>query len=169
MPNHCANQLTVTGPEYDRKRFALEALNGEALIYPDKRADEYRAKLVDAYGFDNWFGWRMEHWGTKWNCYHVTRTDDGGELVFFFKTAWCPFKPSVLAKMAERFPTLSFELLYGEIGCAFYGSMSASAGKLRTCSQGSLDDVSFYDHETGKYTWPAHLSEDVIRLLESSG
>lgn len=25
MPNHCANQLIVSGPEFDRKRFALQA------------------------------------------------------------------------------------------------------------------------------------------------
>lgn len=144
-------------------------LSDEINRYPDNLSEEFLSKLDAAYGARNWYKWRLQHWGTKWNCYQVEFTHSGDEYCYFFNTAWCPFSSSVLVKMSEMFPTLSFELLYGEIGCAFYGSMSASAGELGTCSQGSLDSVSFYDHETGKYTWPAHLSQDVIRLLESSG
>ena len=187
MPNHCANQLTITGPADDLKRFALHAcsdeskldlqqfvpmpeeLKGQASRYPDDRSEEERKRLTELYGHDNWYDWHMQNWGTQWNCYHIEHTDDGGELVYTFLTAWCPFSESVLTKMAERFPTLTFDLLFAEIGCAFYGSMHASDGNLDACSQGSLDDCSFFDYETEEYTWPSHLSEDVIRLLESSG
>ena len=146
-----------------------ELLDGEGKCFPDLRSDEIRERLVEVFGFDNWYDWKIENWGTKWGCYHVSYSDDGGNLVYNFKTAWCPFNESMLTKMAERFPTLTFDLLYGEIGCAFYGSMNASDGKLGNCSQGSLDDCSCFDYETEQYTWPSHLSQDVIRLLESSG
>ena len=126
-------------------------------------------QLFEEHGFDNWYDWRIEHWGTKWGCYRTHVSDEGDQLFYRFHTAWRPFNSSVLANMAERFPTLAFTLLYGEIGCAFYGSMQASDGKLGVCSSGSLDDVTFYDYDTEQYTWPDHLSEDMIRLLESSG
>ena len=187
MPNHCSNQLTIRGDEFHRKRFALQAyssdtrldldnfspmpfaLSLQSKMHPDPRSPRYRELLVKAYGFDNWYDWRIKHWGTKWGCYHVRLSIVGRVHHYNFSTAWSPFSPGILESMARMFPMLSFELLFAEIGCAYYGSMKAANGKLGVCSESSLDDVSFYDCDSGKFIWPAHLSEEIIRLLESSG
>jgi hypothetical protein len=52
------------------------------------------------YGAASWCEWSIEHWGTKWNAYSITRTSD---TTIRFDTAWsAPLK--WLAKLIEKYP-----------------------------------------------------------------
>lgn len=43
------------------------------------------------YGYPNWYDWRLDKWGTKWNGYHET-IDNNAEMITF-DTAWaCPYE-----------------------------------------------------------------------------
>ncbi|MGL2998015.1 hypothetical protein [Acinetobacter baumannii] len=53
---------------------------------------------VDTYGHKTWYSWRTENWGTKWNAYEVTTTENSIE----FDTAWDSPTP-VLEKWIEQF------------------------------------------------------------------
>lgn len=56
------------------------------------------------YGATTWYGWRMEHWGTKWNAYGQ---EPGEKNQLRFCTAWSPPTP-ILAKLAGKYPDLVF-------------------------------------------------------------
>ena len=39
----------------------------------------------------NWYDWRNEHWGTKWDHHYLEIIDNDEKFISFsFDTAWCP-------------------------------------------------------------------------------
>ncbi len=154
MPNYCENTLKVVGTKKDITRFANRvygkseesaSLDFNRIIpYPKKfeRLDKAWQEEYEKTGeFPLWkngfnsggYEWCIENWGTKWNAMYVTRTantlaDGLQEIIYTFDTAWSPPIP-VVAKMAEMFPTLEFELFYQEGGEGFEGSNSFADGK----------------------------------------
>jgi Ferredoxin-like domain in Api92-like protein len=64
----------------------------------------------------DWFTWRFERWGTKWNA----RPSSGDTIVaekipigaeMWFDTAWGPPLPVVL-ELSKKFPELEFQLYF---------------------------------------------------------
>jgi hypothetical protein len=55
------------------------------------------------YGATDWYGWCVNHWGTKWNAMEVSL----GNYSIEFETAWSAPIP-VIEKLAELFPTVTF-------------------------------------------------------------
>ena len=78
------------------------------------------AELKEATGYDNWYDWCCDEWGTKWNCGEIDFEDDGDHLMFNFDTAWCP-PYGVYNKLVEVFPDLSISWFYREEGQQFAG------------------------------------------------
>jgi len=81
-------------------------------------------------GFDNWYDWAWQHWGTKWSpdvelIEAVQHFDNAGgltiEVYFEYETAWSPCQ-GIITAMAEKFPKLTFVESYDEPGVGFYGS-----------------------------------------------
>jgi hypothetical protein len=68
-------------------------------------------------GFASWYPWATANWSTKWNSYSVQVIDaEPGRFQFKFDTAWSTPDP-VLHALAEKYPTLTFDLLsYDEGG-----------------------------------------------------
>lgn len=60
------------------------------------------------YGSRDWYDWCTAKWGTKWDAGNADTTLDEDGLSIRFDTAWS-LPESVLAKLVEMFPTLSFE------------------------------------------------------------
>ena len=57
-----------------------------------KRAEQYKSNL-DRYGHKTWYGWRIEHWGTKWDLDPTSIqvvNDSAGDYSLVFYTAWAP-------------------------------------------------------------------------------
>ena len=56
--------------------------------------------------FPDWYNWRCEHWGDKWNAQDtkVSRLESGA-IELKFDTAWSPPVP-IFEAIAERFPEL---------------------------------------------------------------
>ena len=60
---------------------------------------------------DEWYKWRIEHWGTKWNAYEQKKSDKSNELYFW--TAWrTPLK--VFQAIAKKFPSIAIEVNYAD-------------------------------------------------------
>ena len=60
------------------------------------------------YGHTSWYGWRIQHWGTKWNAYDQTvKENTGSSAVLEFYTAWNAPAP-VVEKLAEQNPGIVF-------------------------------------------------------------
>ncbi len=70
---------------------------------------------ISKYGVADWYDWRWEHWGTKWNA---CNTYLDGNLVCF-DTAWGP-PVAVIEKFAKKYPQLSIVHEYAEEQIAFF-------------------------------------------------
>ena len=71
---------------------------------------------------NDWYHWNCRNWGTKWDIavqdneqYASTRMEitDDGDVMYHFETAWSPVH-SVLTKLSEQYPALSFDYEYEE-------------------------------------------------------
>jgi len=135
MPNWCENRVTVSGKSEEVKRL-VEFVGKEfdfqkVLPMPEELEDttspirtkgenvnmtpERQKELLDKYGFDNWYDWRISNWGTKWNLQpqdvEVLVEDDFCE--FKFLTAWSP-PVGICEKLRELFPDLTISWFYDE-------------------------------------------------------
>lgn len=150
MPNHCDNRLTVKGSEEDIAKFKKECIKVEdgntlnfdfnAILPMPKELEETHApslfdhpdpELIEKYGTDNWYDWKVTNWGTKWGAYDYYLIDElDGELSFSFNTAWCPPNSSFIKAMADKYPNLEFEWYYFEGGRCFAGCYRAEDGSV---------------------------------------
>ena len=98
MPNHCDQQVTITGPR------ALISQIEENLMHSEARFCDLIAPMPfemwvapDQGNVGAWYEWRNENWGTKWDVCEVEMVDlrligDGTtkEIEFICWTAWAP-------------------------------------------------------------------------------
>lgn len=147
MPNWCHNKLRVTGSFDALQKFA-EAVAGTDPETPQPLSFERilptPAALLDVpspapRGMPDWYTWRCDHWGTKWdasfgNPFIALGTDTmdveaspagmqeqfNDELLYEFNTAWSPPLP-VIAEAARQHPDVTFILHYAETGMDYAG------------------------------------------------
>ena len=64
-------------------------------------------RLISEYGFDNWYDWCNNHWGTKWDIKGDVGINDidNETCTLVFNTAWSPPQP-IIYKLQEMFPKL---------------------------------------------------------------
>jgi hypothetical protein len=115
---------------------------------------------MSSYDFD-WYGWNMEHWGTKWDAsfsgggifalgdsgmdLEATLAAQGlvraeGRAIYKFDTAWGP--PSAwFDAMIEQEPELEFMLQFAEPGNDFAGRVFAVHGAVTEMENCAVEDV----------------------------
>lgn len=135
MPNHCSNELIITGSKKNIesfKDFAKSSRDPKILIELNnfEKFIDSKYMVVDtlAYTKNNML------WGTKWGCYEFRRIkeqykDEMGEIRYVFQTAWGPYNENASNAMSKAFPMLRFYLRYAELGMEFCGEMIAFNGK----------------------------------------
>ena len=71
---------------------------------------------------DRWYNWRVQNWGTKWDCYTLEMDDTdlphGFEVTF--ETAWSP-PEEVCSAIREQYPNVSISRFYDDPGCEIAG------------------------------------------------
>ena len=125
MPNHCHNRVTFYSddkPELIQKLhkiFKSEEVFTQFVPEPDwattpNEAGELSAKdpsepmfppkFPDGTVDDRWYNWRLQNWGTKWDCYEVDIDDSELEYGFevTFDTAWSP-PEEICSAIKEQF------------------------------------------------------------------
>lgn len=175
MPNHCSNNLTITGdkPELTRLWNAIQLGGGEiklTSLFPlpeelentthsfghrneteedrDKRIVKWN-ELISRYGHKDWYEWALANWGTKWGDYDHYRAnlnDDSIELGYM--TAWGPFEEQFWHHVSKQFPTLTFLVSYDEPGMVFCGASCYRNGA--TVAEQYIDD---YSQVLGEPDW----------------
>jgi hypothetical protein len=85
---------------------------------------EQKAERIAKYGYDNWYDWRFENWGSKWDAQEPYITEDENGLTINFDTAWSPAIPYI-KQVALMFPDLIFDLYFMETGEWFAGRVFA--------------------------------------------
>lgn len=103
MPNWCNNTITLTGPKEKISAIYAKAVEDNALLQQLKPMPEALEDttspapkegkvqpLVD--GFDNWYDWRVQNWGTKWDVDvdNLELSEDGTTITGWFDSAWAP-------------------------------------------------------------------------------
>lgn len=117
MPNWCSNTAVINGPKpvIDEIKRVLgtdgsdsDLLNWMRPMPPDQE--------------ENWYDWRVNNWGTKWDVGSIFIGDDCEEdsITFSFDTAWAP-PVAAFRHWAERDGRVSYRLSYIETGMGFAG------------------------------------------------
>jgi hypothetical protein len=124
MPNHCNNQLTLaSGEDLLSVLNPYITLKGDDIIGCQEYDFDFNKIIPEPKEDDgDWYGWRVENWGTKWTGYEGRFNED--QTTFSFSTAWNPPLP-IIKKLAE-ITGQTFILGYIEEGMFFCGKYTAS-------------------------------------------
>jgi hypothetical protein len=150
MPNWCNNELRIRSADpatLARYRAAIEAGRLCAECRPEPDSETYRASLGAPGAFPEWYEWRVEAWGTKWEIAprdtgEIVETTD--EIRVRFQSAWSP--PDKALRFAAERDGFSFVLFYDEPGVGFVGRATEDGDDCR-----EFDEV---DDET-RAAWSA--------------
>ena len=170
MPNWCDNQITITGPnkviDKIEKIVNEEKGAGGLLDFFQPMPKELRdttadgstdKKLMEKYGYSDWYGWACDNWGTKWEVceffgvdrQYLTEQSEGESTISFsFSSAWSPpigAYEEFLAKNEE----CSLKAYYYEGGCDFMGIWDNGDDRCYQPSNYKSDDK-FFDSGDGK-------------------
>jgi len=149
------NQIARTPPELLESSSPLYKNEGEC------EADFRRRQigLIAKYGVDNWFDWQCQAWGTKWNAYEVSWSDNNN--VVEFQTAWSTPEP-IIRSLSEKFTKVRFIVLFVDedtgSNCGFY---MAQGGEVIRCSA--------EDEGVGTEFAVCFQNEDLDALLDGYG
>jgi hypothetical protein len=130
MPNWCLNNVTIAHDDPAKLTELVDAYKRRELMehyMPTPKDPEDPTKLlgegkpVTLDGSEDWYSWRWNNWGTKW--------DVGGEdafyddtpegLVLSFDSAWAP--PIMFYEFMKRKHGFDIRASYWEPGVAFCG------------------------------------------------
>jgi len=139
MPNWCNNVLDVKGPKEEVQRFYNENrgvckrddgdVNNE-LLFSKSFPEPFKENEIDPSTdkeFD-WWNWRINNWGTKWEPSDPTFDMDENQISYFFDTAWSP-PEGWFKKVIKLYPELDFYMTFEEPGMAFKGEAEGDKGK----------------------------------------
>ena len=111
------NENTIQEYSWDKPR-------GEVGELPVMSDDPFKGLHFPSTGKqdDRLYNWRVQNWGTKWDCYTLEIDDSdmphGFEVQF--ETAWSP-PEEICSAIREQFDDLSISWFYDEPGCEIAG------------------------------------------------
>ena len=166
MPNWCWNHLEVSGDEIQLREFVEKStmnierntkqwdefsFNGTYPMPEDlnitkgtQTQDEKEQAMLNKakYGYTDWYDWRCEEWGTKWDaCEAHIDHNDIDYFAVSFDTAWSP-PIAWIENIMKDFPGLQFILEYDEPGMCFGGKLLAQHNKLWDDDHWDVDQAS---------------------------
>jgi len=72
--------------------------------------EKIRKEYISKFGTDNWYDWRINNWGVKWNCSDSFKID---ENTIEFLTAWStPIQ--IIEKLSLKYPELEISVRYAD-------------------------------------------------------
>lgn len=193
MPNHCSNQLTVSGPRSRVFDFCRDHYRRPQAWETPETVEEHKTvldfSLCAPYpkGIrvgDGWYDWRIEAWGTKWNAYDlspltfpeviesvfVDETTDTAQITYSFSTAWSP--PTRWQEAASSaYPDLTFALGWEEASCDFWGAQVLQDNDILNlvegaCSDFCPEDVDWDDVDASEQAWITQTEETWEKIQE---
>lgn len=128
--NYCNNAEEMFEKEKNLK------WNGDALKNYESISDYGKSlsTLKERYGADNWYDWRCNNWGTKWNSCHGEYDKETQQLRF--DTAWSVPEP-ILAKLAQDNPDKKLDV-YSEEETGWFIESKIEDGKYIQTASGEI-------------------------------
>lgn len=127
MPNWCSNRATINGPSpvIAEIKAILEDTKGELLAW--------MVPQPNFAGDQDWYMWRVNNWGTKWDItdVYIDNADEPDSIEFTFSTAWAP-PVEAFVTWAIGDSRVQFSLEYWEPGCGFVGTTAYDGEYLDT-------------------------------------
>lgn len=160
MPNYCYQKLIITCPDsqerideffayiqgdnpdcdgnlFDFNKIIPMPAELENTISPVRNPNNpINVALRQKYGYDNWYDWKRDNWGTKWGAIRTRREFND----LFFETAWSPAFP-VYKKLSELFPDLIFNVTYYDEGWFFAGICNYFNGTASDIRYSNREDI----------------------------
>jgi hypothetical protein len=111
-------------------------LNTKATVGKEKEGEFANAIAGNRdYEYSDWYGWRLAHWGTKWDLNPETTqlnemvvNDDNASFSISYDTAWSPVNDFWI-KVSEMFPNVRIDNRFFEEGCNFIGQTIIEGGE----------------------------------------
>lgn len=108
-----------------------------------REARQAKANL-ERFGYKDWYEWRIDKWGTKWNACDVdVETVEPCFISVWFSTAWAPPIPLFEALCAQH-PRVSATLRYIEPGFNMAGTARGEGGVVEDYPE---DDIRSFGEE----------------------
>ena len=145
MPNWCSNEVQIDGTKEDIAKFKEECFTdhkGESVldfskILPEPDYDKPKKDGTHNNGVQtelhsvmpDWWTWRNDNWGTKWNLVpnhdgdltaYLTVEDSEDFIQLEFDTAWSP-PNGIYEAITEKYQDLSINWFYREDGVQMAG------------------------------------------------
>ena len=190
MPNWCDNQITITGPnsvidkiEKIVKEESNNAENGLLQFFhpmPKELLDTEAGPIAKTkaeknarqarkleFGAENWYDWRVNNWGTKWEVcefygvdrQHLNDSLDESTISFAFSSAWSPPIGAYEQFLSDN-DNCSLKAYYYEGGCDFMGEWD----------NGSDDCYAPSDYKSTDDFWQDGIGstlDDIFNITES--
>ena len=121
----------LPGPSYKSTRGYQMRRYGSAPALGPKVAYVKPPVFPDGSTDQRWYGWRVDHWGTKWDIYNCFDDFVGGPDDYFsasFQTAWAPLGEKCMEVLSKQFPGAVLTNSYDEEGGDFCGVTVAKDG-----------------------------------------
>lgn len=145
MPNWCNNSITIQGPA-DKILALWAAANAgddESLLQALRPMPEaLKETVADGGGGLNWYNWRVDNWGTKWDIscegLELVTVGDGTAIISgWADSAWSPPIDAFRAYANEN-EDVYLEIRYFEPGMSFIGLWDSEGGDAYWEDVGSL-------------------------------
>jgi hypothetical protein len=181
MPNECMNTLSVMGEKENVEefvKFVTTEINEISLFnslipFPEELGDTTspvnladkgkNKELIEKYGSDNWYDWRVDNWGTKWGDYELTSSEINKEysgdewyINFNYTTAWSPGEDKLANAICKHFPKLKAMIQYEEPGMCFAGETLVLNGKIVRQDSWELNQL---NESITEVYWPQYEQE----------
>lgn len=133
MPNYCTNHVHIHGK---RENIAVlwDAITDVNEV-PNLMAVRPRPDDIG----DDWYGWSIDNWGTKWEFIDINYFDKDDESIDIQgDTAWSP-PLALLAFIAEQYG-VNCHISYSEVGMDFCGVAAFAPNGEHAISDGPISD-----------------------------
>jgi hypothetical protein len=123
-----------------------------------EKFEKHIESLKEKYGHTDWYNWRSENWGCKWDTAESYVLDDEDEFISVeYQTPWGP-NTQFIKNIALMFPEVTFTLSFEEPGMGFCGVYEVT-GEDEDYVDGDLEWVDEdgrkveYDGESERYKY----------------
>jgi hypothetical protein len=161
---------------HDNGKFEIVVLDEQGRT--EEEFDIYLSDLEARYNYNNWYDWRWDNWGCKWDVCNqqVINTDDQHYDVFYDT----PYAPNIsfIEDLHLRYSNISFTLDYYDCSDDLTGTLTITPDSIDHIKKSRNQACFNEDLETNKYIFDKEfaniylvyaIGEDWINSLSKSG
>jgi hypothetical protein len=129
----------------------------------DKTVEQGKKAIfnLDNYGYNDWYSWSVNNWGTKWNA---GETSYDGE-VLEFETAWSTPEP-VIIELSDMYPDITFIVEYADedIG-SNCGRYTLKGGQGEYVEYDGIGACEVWGHDPAEYYPEIYRDQQIDKIL----